>query len=131
ELRPEFFRAKQREATLRISGSASAEIVPHPAYWQTFLAVLELAKKHRVRLIGNEVEESPYRYGSLEARLAILAFIRERVRPEVEACGFAYVRVDWDRFQDDDYFDYCHLNSKGGDAYCRLLSERLRSHLQP
>jgi hypothetical protein len=52
------------------------------------------------------------------------------VRPKVESRGFPYVTTDLERLQNDDYFDYNHLNSNGIEKYAPMLAAALRPLLQ-
>src|SRR5262249_13190199 len=59
ELIPEYFRAKQMEMTARIIALPPLGFTGHPVYWRTFQEILHLARHHGIRLIVNEMEESP------------------------------------------------------------------------
>jgi len=77
----------------------------------------------------NEFEDAPFIYGSTEHRELFRAFMRETVASRVRDEEAAYVRVDFDKLDDADYFDWNHLNSKGVKTFIPMLAEQLRSHL--
>jgi hypothetical protein len=132
ELAPAFFRGKQREDALAKRESAASSpsaYEPDSAYWNQFLAILDLFEAHDTRLIVNELEEAPHQYATAEARERVRRFMRMRVRPEVQRRGFGYMRVDLDQLTDEDYFDYNHLNSRGIDKFSAMLSEELEPRL--
>ena len=87
-----------------------------------------LAETH-VRLIVNELRDAPYLYVDKAAREAGASFMRDRVAREVERRGFTYVRLDSD-LEDDDYFDYNHLNSKGIAKYSPLIADVIARQMQ-
>jgi hypothetical protein len=126
ELDQAFFRRKQREF-----GAFMAADGPEvrPAYWQMFEEILRIFKQNGVRLIVNEVEEAPFTYGSAEHRELFRAFMRETVERRVREEGLAYVRVNFDKLDDDDYFDWDHLNSKGAKTFIPMLANELRPYL--
>jgi hypothetical protein len=126
ELDPAWFRAKQREGAPAPATGPAPPFEPHAAYWRTFEAALDLLRARGLRVVVNELEEAPHSYASLAQREAARAFMRERVRPAVEARGFRYVRVDLDRLEDAHYFDWNHLNSRGVAVYTPLLADALR-----
>ncbi len=124
-----FFRRKQEENAAEIrskrrSGPESTD--PAPEYWNTFLAILDLCRDRGVDLIVNEIEEAPYVYLDPGRKERWRRFMRETVAPEVRRRGFPYVRVDFDRLTDEDYFDFNHLNHRGILAYSPLLAEQLK-----
>jgi hypothetical protein len=132
ELDPAFFRGKQREdaqTKKAVAQSSTPEYEPDAAYWNQFLAILDLFETHDIRLIVNELEEAPHQYATEEVRDRIRRFMRLRVRPEVERRGFRYVRVDLDRLTDGDYFDYNHLNSRGIAKFSTMLAHALAPRL--
>jgi len=132
ELEPAFFRAKQAEGRRRALKAGAPQAPVHPAYWATFQAIcglLEEARERGVVVVVNEVEEAPSTYGSEAYREVFRTLMRERVQPEVERRGLPYLRVDWDRFSDADYFDHNHLNQRGVQRLAPLLAEQLRPHL--
>jgi hypothetical protein len=47
----------------------------------------------------------------------------------VEGHGLRYVRADFNRYADSDYFDYNHLNSRGIEKYTSELAALLRPHM--
>ncbi len=129
ELVPEYFREKQRENALTAQNGLRdlpADFLPAGEYWNTFLAILDLCREYDVRLVVNEVEEAPYVYLTPERKERWRRFMRETVEQEVTARGFPYVRVDFDRLSDADYFDFNHLNQDGIRKYSLLLADRLR-----
>ena len=81
-------------------------------------------------MIVNEIEEAPYVYGSPENRQAFREVMRTSVRPRVESRGIPYLTTDLDQLQNDDYFDYNHLNSSGVAKYTPMLAAALRPLLQ-
>ncbi len=98
---------------------------PDPAYVALFGQILDMVQASGVRMIVNELEEAPWSYGSLQQRQAVRDWMRTEIRPQVEARGFAYVRVDFDQLGDTDYFDHNHLNSRGAERFNRLIAPLL------
>jgi hypothetical protein len=137
ELNPSFFRAKQRELRAGRYGKKTgedlqqAEALPTlaPELWNTFQGILHLFREKQVHLIVNELEEAPFTYFDREHREWYRDFMRTTVKPYVEQLGFTYVAVDFDRIQDDDYFDYNHMNSQGIVKFTPMLAQTLRPHL--
>jgi hypothetical protein len=126
ELDQAYFRRKQQELSASLA-EAIPEMRPH--YWRMFEEILRIFKQNGVRLIVNEFEDAPFIYGSTEHRELFRAFMRETVASRVREEGAAYVRVDFDKLDDGDYFDWNHLNSKGVKTFIPMLAEQLRSHL--
>ena len=93
--------------------------------WNAFIAILEIFAASKVRLVVNELEEAPFMYGHPLVREKHRSMMRERVQPEIERRGFAYIRADLDQLSDDDYFDYNHMNSKGIEKYTPMLAQLL------
>ena len=120
--------AELRDQVASSNGVTSYE--PDAAYWQTFLAILELFRQREVRVIVNEIPEAPYVYRHSVAKRAEREFLRREVRREVEAHGFTWVSPDTSVLQDEDYFDYNHLNSQGVARYSALMADALRPHVQ-
>ena len=123
ELDPAFFRDKQQEITSRWQNPAI-----DPSLWRVFDETLRVFKSNGVNLIVNEMEEAPFIYGGTQERFR--QFMRETVQKRVEDYGFRYVRVDFDRLTDEDYFDYNHLNSRGAKTYIPMLADQLRPYLK-
>jgi len=129
EIDHEFFRQKQNLAhgrQAKIAADEQAGFVPAQEYWQTFLAILKLCKKHKVQLVVNEIEEAPHQYPTPEHKEYFRKFMRDQVQQTVEQHGFDYLRVDFDQLTDADYFDYNHLNSRGIEHFTPLLAAKLR-----
>ena len=78
-------------------------------YWRLFEESLAVLARSGARVVVNEMEEAGYVYGHPIIREKWRQFMRERVQPIVEAHGFRYVRADFNRYADADYFDYNHL----------------------
>ena len=51
------------------------------------------------------------------------------IRQAVEARGFKYVRVDWDRIETPGYFDYNHLNRNGARDFMALFADEVKPSL--
>ena len=133
ELDPGYFRSRQRENAREVERRLQEtpdRFEATPQDWETFLEILDLCREKDVRLILNEVEEAPYIYLSEERRENWRRFMRETVEQEVLSRGIPYLRVDFDRMSDEDYFDFNHLNQDGIRKYSRLLAERLGPVLQ-
>lgn len=126
ELDPAFFRRKQQEMGASFKGSFPQV---DPAYWHAFEEILRIFKENGVSVVVNEIEEAPYVYGDPEHREVWRSFMREVVERRVREAGFPYVRVDFDRLTDEDYFDYNHLNSRGAETFTPMIADRLRPHL--
>lgn len=124
-----YFRTKQAEfpVTHRSDAEAAAfePAPPAPMEWAAFITILDILAANKVRLVVNEVEEAPYVYGHPLVRSKWRQMMRERVQPEIERRGFAYIRTDLDRLSDADYFDYNHMNSSGIEKYTPMLAQRL------
>jgi len=126
EINHEFFRKKQ----LEFSGKFTAEhCLGEEPYLKMFSEMLTLFRKNDINLIVNEVEEAPTSYADLQSRAACRDYMRRKIQPMVEAEGFPYIRVDWDRFGAADYFDYNHLNSDGVEKFSPLIAEKIRPYL--
>jgi hypothetical protein len=133
ELDHAFFREKQRlhhAELLAQKGDQLPGVEPDPAYWNVFIATLDLFAQRGVKLIVNEMEEASNNYVSPSHREASRRFMQEHVRPTVERYGFAYTRVAWEVFTDEDYFDYNHLNRRGIEKFTLRVAEALRQHLE-
>jgi hypothetical protein len=128
ELDAPYFRAMQAELAAHLKPEPVDRLVADPEYWQAFLGIVELFDRYGVRLVVNEFEEAPYHYQDPHNRDLYRGFMRE-IRRFFESRGTPYVRVDFERLQDDDYFDYNHLNSKGIPVFSRMFADALRSHL--
>lgn len=133
ETDPAYFRKKQSEMGYRPIDDTAArlEALPEPdsGLLRLFDATLEIFRAAGVRLVVNELEEAPFVYRNPIIREKWRAFMRTRIQPRVEAAGFEYIRVDFDRFGDADYFDYNHLNANGVGKYVPALAAALRPHL--
>lgn len=133
EIDPAYFRRKQKEMNYKpISDDAARAMpirVPVPGLMRLFEETLATFREAGIHLVVNELEEAPFAYKNPILREKWRAFMRDTVRPKVEAYGFAYIRADFDQLGDSDYFDYNHLNHIGIDKYANLLSEKLAPHL--
>lgn len=137
EIDPEFFRGKQAEYLKNHGGALDDESVEAHRinfssalqYMGLFESALETYRQAGIHLIVNEIEEAPFSYRHPLRQEDFRRFMRDEIRPRVEAMGFTYVRADFDQLRDDDYFDYNHLNSHGVDRYSVLLADALRPHL--
>ena len=128
ELSPDYLRAKQR-AMFEALEPMSGPFTPAPQFWNTFVGILDLFQRHHVRLVVNEVEEAPSHYATPEDTKACRAFMK-KVRAFVESRGIPYLRVAWEDFSDEDYFDWNHLNSRGIERYSPRVAALLKPHLQ-
>jgi hypothetical protein len=126
ELLPEFFREKQQEFAAELEPVKEPRYTPDPEYWQNFVAIVDLLQSRPIRLVVNEFEEAPYYYALPENRRVYRAFMAE-VRAYLEARGIPFIRVDFDRLVDADYFDYNHLNSRGIERFNEMFVEEFRS----
>ena len=124
ELLPDYFREKQLEWWNKNRRPKEA-YKPEDCYWKLFVAILDLFQKNNIKLIVNEIEEAPFHYNEKGFYTEGQAFSNEKVRPYVESRGIPYIRADFSQLDDSDYFDYNHLNSKGGHKYAELLSNKL------
>jgi hypothetical protein len=131
ELDPDYFRAKQREWERRLQHDEARPFAVTPKHWNTFTAIVALFQKHNARLIVNEVCEAPYHMTARNAQAGVerRAFM-DKVAAYLEQRGIPYVRVNWDEFRNDDYFDYNHLNSQGIAKLTPMLVEKLRPYVQ-
>lgn len=122
ELEPAHFRSRQK----RSQGAVFSTNQVLPACWALFREMLDLFRRHQIRLIVNVLEEAPHSYANRESLEASRRFMDTTVRREVESYGFSFVHVDMDQLTDADYFDYNHLNSKGVTKYSLLLAQALK-----
>lgn len=122
-----FHRAKQEEAAAKLPTLGDV-FEPAPELWNTFLGILDLFQSRGIRLVVSEFQEAPFNYRNAHNRTVLEAFML-KVQREVESRHFPYVKVDFSRLSDSDYFDYDHLNSAGIPKYSTMLAERLRPHL--
>ena len=123
ELDRAYFRRKQQMITGRFDNPQ----IDKPL-WYIFEEILRTFKANGVNVIVNELEETPFMYGGNQAKFR--KFMQETVQKKVEEYGFPYIRVDFDKLTDEDYFDYNHLNSLGAKTFTPMLAEQLRPHLQ-
>lgn len=133
ELDPDYFRWQQRQVTpKRMSNEEAArfEFTADAGQLVLFDRLLEEYRKHGVLLTVNEVEEAGFMYPHPLVREKTRKYMRDVIQPRVEAAGFRYVRADLDRLNDDDFFDYNHLNSQGIAKYAVMLSDVLRPVLK-
>jgi len=125
ELDPSYFRAKQRELWLARKVDDGEPEFCDEEIWKTFVAIVDLFQEHKVRLVVCELEYAPFAYPSVAERSRCRGFMNQ-VRSYLENRGIAYIRVDWDRFTDADYFDSIHFNSNGVERFMLLVVEQLR-----
>jgi hypothetical protein len=125
ELRPDFFREKQADMAAKLRPLSADRFVPDPEYWNNFLGIVDSFAARHVRLIVNEFEEAPYQYEIPKNRKIYRDFMIS-VRSFFEERGIPYVRVDFDRLTNDDYFDYNHMNSRGIDRFTPMFVDQLR-----
>jgi hypothetical protein len=134
EIDKNFFRKKQQENVERLRRASVPAVkkwlTPDPAYWNAFIAMLDSFERAGISLVVNEFEEAPQQYIFPEDKENWRSFMRNTVQPEVESRGYPYLRVDFDRFTPEDYFDYNHLNSEGVERFSVLFADLLRPHLQ-
>ncbi len=126
-----FFRERQqgapRASEVEVGPTGNLSVRPPlPDCLGLFDRILEEFQHRGVKVIINEIDEAPYVFGSPENRRAFREVMQTIVRPMVEARGFPYVTTDQDRLQNDDYFDYNHLNSSGIEKYTPMLADVLR-----
>ncbi len=136
ELDREFFRRQQAAHITELAQQHANKrddpsYQPDPAYWQTFLAILDLFERHHVRVIVNAIPEAPYVYRNKAAARAERAFINRDAREAVEAHGFRWVAAETASLVDADYFDYNHLNHEGIERYSRRMSDALAPYIHP
>jgi len=126
ETDPAYFRVRQTPAK---TDPADFAWTPDPARLRIFEAMLDLLRERGIATIVNEMEEAPHLYGGDAMRAKYRDAMDRHIRPRVAARGFPYTRVDFDRFGDDNYFDYNHLNSRGIERFTPMLAEQLRGLL--
>ena len=121
-----FFRAKQEEEARELRTPVEDKFAADPAYFATFLGVLELFQQAHVRLVVNEIGEAPFHYRDEKNRRLCHDFMQNVVRAEVEKRGIPYIRANLEAFTDSEYFDYNHLNSEGAPRYSQMVAQELR-----
>ncbi len=126
ETDPAYFRARQIPAK---TDPTRFFWTPDPARLRIFEAMLDLLRERGIKTIVNEMEEAPHVYGGDAMRAKFRDAMDHHIRPLAVARGFPYTRVDFDRLNDDDYFDYNHLNSRGIERFTPMLAEKLRGQL--
>lgn len=126
ETDPAYFRARQVPAK---TDPASFAWTPDPVRLRVFEAMLDLLRERGIATIVNEMAEAPHIYGSDAMQAKFRDAMDRYIRPLAAARGFPYTRVDFDRLNDDDYFDYNHLNSRGIARFTPMLAEKLRGLL--
>ncbi len=124
EIVPSYYREKQEKqgSTLFFKAEPAS-----PRSMALFTSMLELFKRHNIKLIVNEIEEAPYRYANKEEQEKYRNFMKNEIQPIVESYGFSYMRVNFDKLKTSDYFDYNHLNQDGVDRYSALLGPKLKA----
>jgi hypothetical protein len=126
ETDPAYFRARQVPAK---TDPARFAWTPDPVRLRVFEAMLDLLRERGIATIVNEMAEAPHIYGSDAMQAKYRDAMDRYIRPLAAARGFPYTRVDFDRLNDDDYFDYNHLNSRGIARFTPMLAEKLRGLL--
>ena len=121
ELDPAFFREQQHAHSGVRDG-----LELQAAYVELFEAILDLFAERDLRVIVNIMEESPHIYANRDVQLTQRRLMDTRIRQAVEARGFAYVRIDWDRVASDEYFDYNHLNRRGARHFMTQFADRIK-----
>ncbi len=132
EIDPAFFRRQQQDAARELRNQPrtdNARVVPNQAYWSTFVAMLELFRRHQVDLIVNEIPEAPFVYENSRWAVAYREFLRQEVRSVVEEFGFTWISADVRQLSDDDFFDQNHLNSQGIEKYAQSLASVLKPEI--
>ncbi len=127
---PAFYRAKQMDLAAKSRATIEGKhFQADPRYWGLFVSILDSLARQHIRVVVNVLERAPAMYGSGDWRDETRAFMNGAVRHEVESRGMPFVSVDFDRLNDDDYFDQNHLNSTGVSRYSALLVPLLRDAL--
>lgn len=121
-----YFRGKQKELGVRFKDNA--RFTPDKEYYNCFVAILNLMKKHKIKLIVNEIEEAPFVYKDKKVRDIHREFMKD-IESKTLEFGFKYTRVNFDPLQDWHYFDYNHFNSKGVLIYNTLLAQQIKPML--
>ena len=125
EIDKDFFREKQQEQLEELLKTNNNQFFePDEAYWHLFVEAIDLFKKNNIDLIINEIGEAPY--VSTFAGPSGENFMREKVKPYVISRGIPYIRAPLEILEDDDFFDYNHLNHKGGLKYNKMLVQELK-----
>ncbi len=124
ELDPAFFRNVQKGFT----GTRHGLELQAP-YLALFEAILDLFAERNIAVIVNIMEESPHTYVSRDVQLGQRELMDTVVRGAVEARGFTYLRIDWDRVESHAYFDYNHLNGRGARSFMALFAEEIEPDL--
>lgn len=123
ELDRAYFRGVQDASPTR------SEFTPDLPRLRLFEHLLDMCQEAGVNLVVNALWEAPHTYAGERLELE-RSFMRETIRPQVEARGFAYVEVDFSGITDAHYLDYNHLNQDGVALYAPRLAEALRPHLR-
>lgn len=133
EVTPDFFRRQQQ--MVRPFSEAQARTYPLPAVEpikvKIFAAMLDALKAQGIHVVVNAIEEAPmFRQHPLRTK-RIRDRLQEIVEPLAKSRGYDFIRIDWDAFDDTDYFDTTHLNCRGSQRLAPMLADKLRSVIRP
>jgi len=129
----EFFRAQQAKLWPRNSEALGCHFVPSKLYMSTFNKILDLAGKHRLRVIVNLIEDAPGSWTSDSERKCSREFMFSTIVPMLSKRGMSFVAPDFYPlidYNNDWYFDNSHLISEGAAIYSRLLAKEIKSTLE-
>jgi hypothetical protein len=127
-LDPGFFRASQAKDGVNFM-SAEMPTHPDPALLRIVEATLDEFQEHGIRVVVNEMQEAPHAYGEAGAHDDYHRWLVETLSPILARHRVPLVSVDFSQLNDDDYFDYNHLNSRGIAKFTPMLAAQLASLL--
>jgi hypothetical protein len=124
ELDTDFFRASQAKDGVSFA-TAQIPAYPDPGLLQIVEATLEEFQQRGIHVVINEMQEAPHAYGDAGARDSYHRWLVEGLRPILIRHRVPLVGADFSKLNDDDYFDYNHLNSQGITKFTPLLAAQL------
>lgn len=121
-----YLRARQSELSSKINHELPYEISSKNE--KLFEEILKIFKKNNVNLFVLEYKDTPYNYKEGSIRTNSIEQYMNKVEEQVESFGFRYIEVDFSKFQESDYFDYNHLNSKGSKKFTKKIIEIIKAN---
>lgn len=127
EIDESFFRKQQNESSQRVPAIPPAK--PDARYLGLYKKILTAFKETSINLIIVELEEAPYLYDSAVTRESWRRHVRSFAQTEAHANGFPYITLPLELIQNEGYFDYDHMNSKGIRQFSPMLTNAIAPYL--